>query len=121
MAWHYLENDPTREFCLLTMIKHAVCGVCELHKLGFVHHDIKFKNILYKKTKEDEYHFVLCDFEGACRPSEDGPSLWEMGWDLLKYTKRYLPENYDSLPPWRIDFAFSTFAGRQAPGTAAPH
>lgn len=68
----------------LTMTAHITAAIHELyHNLGYVHFDIKPKNILFKKhlkftdTEEEdqkgqnqyEYSFALCDFEGACRPT----------------------------------------------------
>ena len=109
---------------LLTMSEHIAVAIQELQNLGIVHHDVKLKNILYKKGDNGEYMFALCDFEGAGRspsliknkddekiersdnPFEQRPTnlRWEEGWEPIKYTKQFLPYNAETMSPSRIDF-----------------
>jgi tRNA A-37 threonylcarbamoyl transferase component Bud32 len=103
-------TDPRGTYLVhfLTMMENITAGTCELHKLGFVHYDIKFENMLYKKDPSHGsggFQFVLCDFEGACRPSTgDEESRWENGWTPYKFTESNLPDDFQNISPWRVDF-----------------
>jgi hypothetical protein len=80
----------------LTFLKDVALGICELQELGYVHYYVKPKNVLYKRDEIGSYHFVLCDFEGACRPLEiqkddlgndlRGDDRWKYCWGEFKYT-----------------------------------
>jgi Protein kinase domain len=108
--------DKKDEFVLhqLAFLKDVALGIRELHELGYVHYDVKPKNVLYKKDEVGLYRFVLCDFEGACRPLKDqknddgnvlrGSKRWEYGWDKCKYTRAYQTGRQDSCPPFHVDF-----------------
>jgi len=40
----------------------AASGVAHMHKLGFIHRDIKSKNVLVAETEAHELYAKLCDF-----------------------------------------------------------
>jgi Protein kinase domain len=95
----------------LAFINDVVSGIYELHELGYVHYDVKPKNILYKKDEAGLYHFALCDFEGACRPRknnhksvESGSDRWCSGWNVFKYTQSYHSEILERCPALHVDF-----------------
>jgi Protein kinase domain len=104
------------EFVLyqLAFLKDVALGIRELHELGYVHYDVKPRNVLYKKDEAGLYRFVLCDFEGACRPLKDqkdhfgsdltGSDRWERGWDKFKHTPNFGTRRQDSCPPFHVDF-----------------
>jgi serine/threonine protein kinase len=104
------------EFVLyqLAFLKDVALGIRELHKLGYVHYDVKPRNILYKKDEVGLYRFVLCDFEGASRPLKDqtdslgndlrGSDRWESGWGLLMHTPDFETHRQYSCPPFHVDF-----------------
>jgi Protein kinase domain len=104
------------EFVLhqLAFLKDVALGIRELHELGYVHYDVKPKNVLYKRDDAGLYRFVLCDFEGACRPLKDqkdrygnaltGSKRWESCWDKFKYMPAYETSRQYYCPPFHVDF-----------------
>jgi hypothetical protein len=100
--------------CQLAFLKDVALGIRELHELGYVHYDVKPRNVLNKKDEAGLYRFVLCDFEGACRPLKDqtdrfgsdltGSDRWESGWDTFKLTPDFRRRRQDSCPPFHVDF-----------------
>jgi Protein kinase domain len=57
--------EQKNEFTLhqLAFLKDVALGIRELHELGYVHYDVKPRNVLFKKDEVGLYRFVLCDFE----------------------------------------------------------
>jgi Protein kinase domain len=104
------------EFVLyqIAFLKDVAVGIRELHELGYVHYDIKPRNVLYKKDEDGLYRFMLCDFEGACRPLKDqtdhlgndlsGSDRWEYRWDKFTHTPDFETSRQDSCPPFHVDF-----------------
>jgi serine/threonine protein kinase len=102
----------------LAFLKDIALGICELHELGYVHYDVKPKNVLYKRDEGGSYCFVLCDIEGACRPLKDqkdrcGNGLkvddrFEYFWGKFKHTRAYATGHIDFCPPFHVDFEILT-------------
>jgi serine/threonine protein kinase len=104
------------EFVLyqLDFLKDVAHGIRELHELGYVHSDVKPRNVLYKKDGVSLYRFLLCDFQGACRPLKDqtddlgndltGSDRWKHGWDKFKHTPDVETSRQHTCSPFHVDF-----------------
>ena len=54
-------------------------GIVHLHSLGMVHHDIKRKNVVYRKT-QGGIVAAVCDFESICVPFIRDVQLQGLNW-----------------------------------------
>ena len=74
------------------LVRQVVAGLSAMHKLGFVHRDIKSQNILLENVSEsmdgDVIHAVICDF-GLAKNSDSVVSQVSSNAEIFGFSPRY--------------------------------
>lgn len=96
-------------FLLLDCLVQVASGVKHLHDLGFVHFDVKLRNILVRRNSDGDLEAALSDFEGA-QEIEQGEIVVDSGcwyndkYTPTKYSKSLLPRCWIHMDIFTIDY-----------------
>ena len=103
-----LINSETDNQMLVPVVTFSICqqvvsALSAMHRLGFVHRDIKSANILLENIREtaEQVHAVICDF-GLAKNTESVVGQVSTNANIFGFSPRYAaPE---------VFFVFSRFA-----------
>jgi serine/threonine protein kinase len=99
---HDTFNETDILDCATSMIK----AIGYIHSFGFVHLDIKPRNILYKKIDENRKHWVLADMGFICNPKASrckfGTTYYMPPETFLKKPEQFTFEDYTKVDYWSL-------------------
>lgn len=81
-----LFKEKLSEAQKIDLIKQLILGLAIIHKMGYIHRDIKPDNILYTKDKEGNFILKFADFGFACKRE------WKEKYGLLGSPLYFSPE-----------------------------
>jgi hypothetical protein len=80
-------SSPRVKEDYVNAIVQAAAGLAFLHTKGIVHHDIKPKNILYRRDSNGGIEAAICDFESCCIPYIIDARWLELSWGPYEQAK----------------------------------
>lgn len=99
---HGCQTMPISLDALLIALKCVLRALVGVHKLGYIHQDIRWPNILYVSDS----HWILIDFENACF-GDDNASYAQDICSVGKLINQWFDVN-----PTLISYALSSFRNR---------
>jgi hypothetical protein len=80
-------SSPEMKEDYVKAIVQAAAGLVFLHTKGIVHHDVKPKNILYRRDSNGGIEAAICDFESCCIPYILDARWLELSWGPYEHAK----------------------------------